>query len=120
MGRRGEMGRCAIVSGQENGWLCGTGSLFLRFDQHLINPMYLYSLLSGKTIKTYLERESLGATLPNLNKGIVSKIKVPLPQFKYQEKYSKIVKQFQKITLSMSENNNLFSSLSQRAFRGEL
>lgn len=27
MARRGEMGRCAIVTDRENGWLCGTGSL---------------------------------------------------------------------------------------------
>ena len=28
IGRRGEMGRCAVVSESENGWLCGTGSFF--------------------------------------------------------------------------------------------
>ena len=27
MGRRGEMGRCAVVTDREAGWLCGTGSL---------------------------------------------------------------------------------------------
>jgi type I restriction enzyme S subunit len=27
MGRRGEMGRCAVVTSVEDGWLCGTGSL---------------------------------------------------------------------------------------------
>ena len=25
MGRRGEMGRCAVVEAKENGWMCGTG-----------------------------------------------------------------------------------------------
>ena len=30
LGRRGEMGRCAVVTENEVGWLCGTGSLFLR------------------------------------------------------------------------------------------
>lgn len=29
MGRRGEMGRCAIVGEAQNGWLCGTGSFFM-------------------------------------------------------------------------------------------
>ena len=40
MGRRGEMGRCAVVTEHENGWLCGTGSLILRLPQCL-NPKYL-------------------------------------------------------------------------------
>ena len=30
IGRRGEMGRCALISQKESGWLCGTGSLFVR------------------------------------------------------------------------------------------
>ena len=30
MGRRGEMGRSALVTEREAGWLCGTGSLILR------------------------------------------------------------------------------------------
>ena len=32
LGRRGEMGRCALVTKKEVGWLCGTGSLFLRHN----------------------------------------------------------------------------------------
>ena len=28
--RRGEIGRCAVVGSEENGWLCGTGSFFIR------------------------------------------------------------------------------------------
>lgn len=30
MGRRGEMGRCAVITEKENGWVCGTGSLYIR------------------------------------------------------------------------------------------
>ena len=30
MGRRGEMGRCAVVTDLEDGWLCGTGSFFME------------------------------------------------------------------------------------------
>jgi type I restriction enzyme S subunit len=30
VGRRGEIGRCAVVGPTEAGWLCGTGSFFIR------------------------------------------------------------------------------------------
>src|SRR3954449_264455 len=30
IGRRGEMGRCAVVHAEEHGWLCGTGSMIIR------------------------------------------------------------------------------------------
>jgi type I restriction enzyme S subunit len=30
VGRRGEIGRCAVVGPAEAGWLCGAGSFFIR------------------------------------------------------------------------------------------
>jgi type I restriction enzyme S subunit len=30
IGRRGDMGRCAVVMNEQAGWLCGTGSMIIR------------------------------------------------------------------------------------------
>jgi type I restriction enzyme S subunit len=30
VGRRGEIGRCAVVGPREAGWICGTGCFFVR------------------------------------------------------------------------------------------
>src|SRR5262249_32022261 len=35
MARRGEAGRAAVVYEKEDGWLCGTGSFFLRFTEEI-------------------------------------------------------------------------------------
>jgi len=78
LGRRGEMGRCAMVSEIENGWLCGTGSLFVRPKHESLNPVYLSFLLSSRSIRKYLERASQGVTMANLNKTIVGQIPVSL------------------------------------------
>ncbi|TOM47564.1 type I restriction endonuclease subunit R, partial [Vibrio parahaemolyticus] len=77
MGRRGEMGRCAIVHEQEAGWLCGTGSVFIRPQNIGVFSEYLNKLLSSQAIKKHLESESQGATMPNLNKTIVGNIQIP-------------------------------------------
>ncbi|HHY0535108.1 restriction endonuclease subunit S [Vibrio parahaemolyticus] len=58
MGRRGEMGRCAIVHEQEAGWLCGTGSVFIRPQNIGVFSEYLNKLLSSQAIKKHLESES--------------------------------------------------------------
>ena len=34
IGRRGEMGRCTLVTDAEDGWLCGTGSFFIKPSSH--------------------------------------------------------------------------------------
>ena len=79
MGRRGEMGRCAVITEHEKEWLCGTGSLFIRPHNSGIFSDYLCKLLSGKAIKSHLESESQGATMLNLNKTIVGNINIPVP-----------------------------------------
>jgi type I restriction enzyme, S subunit len=66
MARRGEMGRCAIVTKNEEGWLCGTGSLVLRMPRSLHAP-YLAMLIGAPMARTYLGGASVGTTMQNLN-----------------------------------------------------
>ena len=122
MGRRGEMGRCAIVTELENDWLCGTGSLFIRPYKIGVFSEYICTLLSGKTIKSYLEAESQGATMSNLNKTIVGNINIPVPSENALMKFSIIQKKAMKNINKMGGDSGelLFNSLSQKAFAGEL
>lgn len=85
MARRGEMGRCALVSERENGWLCGTGSFVLRFQAELSRE---YILLFFKTnwTKSYLGGKSIGTTMTNLNHGILNKMPVLLPPLEEQKR----------------------------------
>ena len=41
IGRRGEMGRAAVVTSKEEGWLCGTGSFFLHLKQQIEPDFFL-------------------------------------------------------------------------------
>jgi type I restriction enzyme S subunit len=124
LGRRGEMGRCAIVSKNECGWLCGTGSLFIRPKHVLLDSFYLFSFLSSQSIKKYLEKASQGVTMANLNKTIVSQIPVILPPLPLQQEFAHRVEAVEKLKAShhasLSELDALFASLQHRAFRGEL
>jgi type I restriction enzyme S subunit len=47
--RRGEMGRCAVISPRESGWLCGTGSLVLRPPKEVV-PQYVTLFLRSPAI----------------------------------------------------------------------
>jgi type I restriction enzyme S subunit len=124
MGRRGEMGRCAIVSGSSVGYFCGTGSLFIRPDQTRVKPQYLNDLLSSLPVKRWFEEQSLGATMANLNKGIVSGVMIPLPSIDLQVRYEEVLKniseRLQNYSNLKDEIEDNFNSLMQRAFKGEL
>jgi type I restriction enzyme S subunit len=77
MGRRGEMGRCAVISHQESGFLCGSGSLFIRLLPR-INPLFYCYLLGSQRLKNYLSDQSVGTTMQNLNQEIIHNLPVPL------------------------------------------
>ena len=80
MGRRGEMGRCAVVGDDDAGLLCGSGSLLIRPDPGRCSPTYLQRLLSSSHIRRTLERQALGITMLNLNSEIVGSLPIPLPE----------------------------------------
>ena len=83
MARRGEVGRCAIVTDRESGWLCGTGSFVLRFHS-AINRRFILLLFSTDTVRDYLTGNSVGTTMTNLNHGILKKMPVALPSTEEQ------------------------------------
>lgn len=76
MGRRGEMGRSAPITDIENGWLCGTGSIFFRLKPDFDASLYS-KILSSPSIVHYLEENATGTTMKNLNEDIVSHMPVP-------------------------------------------
>lgn len=77
IGRRGDMGRCAVVQQHNAGWLCGTGSMIVRPIN--ADPGFLQRLLSSPRAISAIESSSVGTTMVNLNQGTLAGLKVQLP-----------------------------------------
>ena len=84
LGRRGEMGRCAVVC--EDGLLCGTGSMIIRSNNQM-KPYFLQNIISRPEYKKIIESKAVGITMMNLNVPIVSALSVPLLPLDLQEKF---------------------------------
>lgn len=81
-GRRGDIGRQALITSKEQGWLCGTGCLRVTLGKHsIIDPEYLHLYLKMPDVISYIQNQAIGATMPNLNTEILKRIPV-----KYSEK----------------------------------
>lgn len=123
LGRRGEIGRCAVVTNKEDGYLCGTGSIFIRPTEKL-NPIFLYNIISSASMRKVLENSAKGITMKNLNSGIIENLKIPVPPIELQIQFAQIVEKTETLKTqyqqSLQELENLYGSLSQKAFRGEL
>ncbi len=100
MGRRGEMGRCAVVT--EDGLLCGTGSLLIR-SKGEITADYIQKIISFPSFKKIIEDMAVGQTMPNLNVPIVSNFKIIKPPIGVQHKYYSFVHQIDKLKLTAKE-----------------
>jgi type I restriction enzyme S subunit len=119
LGRRGEMGRCALVTNKEDGYLCGTGSLFLTPNKK-INSLVLNTILSSKEIKKQLEENARGVTMKNLNIRVVENIKIHLPPIELQNKFAELVKEIEiqkeKQIKSTQMVDDLFNAVMAKSF----
>ena len=101
MGRRGEMGRCAVVS--QEGLLCGTGSLLIR-PKGKVTADYIQKIISFPSFKKTIEDMAVGQTMPNLNVPIVSAFKIIKPPMQVQENYYTFVTQVDKSKLTIQQS----------------
>ena len=81
--RRGEMGRCALVTKYEVGWLCGTGSMNVRLHNRAV-PEFVSLTLQTQFVREWLRLESVGSTMDNLNGSILSRVPFVLPPIQEQ------------------------------------
>jgi type I restriction enzyme, S subunit len=82
MDRRGEIGRCGVVTEREIGWLCGTGSLVVRLVGS--NANYYSTIISSAGFAGLLELNAVGTTMLNLNPSIVGRMRIPVPPLNEQ------------------------------------
>ena len=82
--RRGELGRCSLVRDRETNWLCGTGSIRVRITYDGIDPEFVIQALQVQWVGEYLSHVSVGATMNNLNTGILKSIPILMPPLQEQ------------------------------------
>lgn len=83
--RRGDIGRFVLINKENEGWLCGTGSLRTRLDKTTILPLYLASYLTLDLVIEWLNNNAVGQTMLNLNTSILGELPVVLPPIYEQE-----------------------------------
>lgn len=101
MGRRGEMGRCAVV--KESGLLCGTGSMIIR-SYGEVRADFLQKIISFPSFKKTIEDMAVGQTMPNLNVPIVSRLEIIKPPTKVQDDYYAFVELTDKSKLAIQQS----------------
>lgn len=100
LGRRGEMGRCAVVT--VSGMLCGTGSMIIR-PNGKIRSYFLQRMLASPSFRKVIENKAVGVTMMNINVPIVSSLMLPLLPASLQDEYIAFVQQSDKSKFELEQ-----------------
>jgi type I restriction enzyme S subunit len=79
-------GHIGCVREAEDGFLCGTGAIRLRVRRGggSINPDFLSHVLANPASVEWFKFHAIGATMPNLNEGIIRSFPLQIPPFPEQ------------------------------------
>lgn len=92
--RRGDVGRCVLISPKEDGWICGTGCLKVSLDTKKVVPSFIFYILQKKESIEWVENHAVGSTMPNLNTGILSNVPLTIPSLSTQQKIVSILSNY--------------------------
>ena len=109
--RRGDVERHALISETERGWLCGTGCLLVRPGPKWPSPNFLSLLLDLPQSRLWLVRHAVGATMPNLNTGILGSVPVVMPSREVVIAFEEIVSRLEARRAHNAEQAQTLSSL---------
>ena len=119
-----DLGRTAVIPKNMEEAYINQHLVILRLKQDRLSPTYLSSFISsegGQRQFSKLDREGVKS---GLNFSDLKGLSIVFPPMKEQRKYEKIytiqLNQLSNQKRALEESENLFNSLLQRAFRGEL
>ena len=98
----------------------------LRPDANKLNHLFLSRMFTARAYQLYLIKnaKSKGATRESITKEYLEMLEIILPPIKLQNRFAQIVEKTEALKTqyqqSLLEFENLYGSLSQRAFKGEL
>jgi type I restriction enzyme, S subunit len=116
-GRRGDIGRCALIAKRENGWLCGTGSLRISLGESVVNPKFLYYYLGQSHVIEWICNQAIGSTLPNLNTSIIRSIPIIYPTLKLQIKIGDVLSAYDDLIENNTRRIKILEKMAQLLYR---
>jgi type I restriction enzyme S subunit len=120
---RGTTGITSIASKEVAGCNVTRGITPIWFSENY-NTFFAFHLLQSQAIRNRITELTYGATLQQINLGDLRKIMLINPLITLQNQFAKIAEKTEALKSqyksSLHELENLYGSLSQRAFRGEL
>ncbi|EAQ32570.1 putative specificity protein s [Idiomarina baltica OS145] len=115
-GRRGDIGRCALVTPRESGWLCGTGCLRIHLGNGEVSPKFLFYFLNNPSTVDWIYNQAVGATMPNLNTSILRSIPVRYPTRETQERIAAFLSAYDDLIENNTRRIEILEEMARRLY----
>lgn len=123
-GNKELVGRCLAVYPNDLKLTFSGFCIRYRIESLQLTSDYLAHLFRTKIFKNSMIEEGRGANIQNINQQILANLKIPLPKTNLQTEFADRVKAIEqqkaKAQESLEKAEELFNSLLQKAFNGEL
>ena len=115
--RKGDVRKCAYITANENGWMTGSDCLKVVLDESKCYPKFIYYQLRSEHIGRWLEKVSIGATMPSLNTGLLSGIEMVLPPIEIQKRIAGILSVYDDLIENNQKQIKLLEEAAQRLYK---
>lgn len=115
--RKGDVRKCAYITANENGWMTGSDCLKVVLDESKCYPKFIYYQLRSEHIGRWLEKVSIGATMPSLNTGLLSGIEMVLPPIEIQKQIAGILSVYDDLIENNQRQIKLLEEAAQRLYK---
>ena len=115
--RRGDVGKCAYIVDNQNGWLCGTGCLKVTIDRAKAIPKFVFFQLQKRETIGWVEKHAIGATMLNLNTSILGEVPVELPSLLTQNRVVEILSRYDTLIENYQKQIKLLEEAAQRLYK---
>lgn len=116
-GRRGDIGRRALITEREAGWLCGTGCIRISLGDSVLDSSFLYYYLGQPDVIAWIYNQAIGATLPNLNTSIIRSIAISYPPLPTQRKIAAILSAYDDLIENNTRRIQILEEMAQALYR---
>jgi len=116
-GRRGDIGRQALIRSGQNGWLCGTGCLRISLGESVVEPTFLHYYLRQESAISWISAQAVGATMPNLNTGILRSVPVHVPPLPVQQRIASILSAYDELIENNQRRIRILEDMARSLYR---
>ncbi|MET9932146.1 MULTISPECIES: restriction endonuclease subunit S [unclassified Streptomyces] len=89
--RSGTVGRVALVTPGEEGWLNGPALIRLRVRSDSVDPEYLLAFLVSSPAQEWIRRAAAGSTIQHLSMRLLAELPVRLPSLQEQRRAGRML-----------------------------